>query len=81
MKFNAEKESIKALPVDEKWAALEAARLSVDNRVDGKKIILIDDKYQSGITANFLASELYRAGAVEVNGLFCVKTWRNTDNQ
>jgi predicted amidophosphoribosyltransferase len=41
---------------------------------------LIDDKYQSGTTAQFVASHLYQAGAAEVCGLFCIKTWRDTDN-
>lgn len=81
-RFNAIKESIKAISLEEKWAALEAGELLVKaSRVRGRKVILIDDKYQSGTTAQFVASSLYNADAEEVNGLFCVKTWRNIDNK
>ena len=82
IKFTSRKDSVKALPLDEKWKALEAAGLQVEKAaVNGKKIILVDDKYQSGTTAQFIASKLYAAGAPEVQGLFCVKTWRDTDNK
>jgi predicted amidophosphoribosyltransferase len=79
--FTVPKQSVKATSLKEKWAALEAGDLSVNNGILEKKIILVDDKYQSGTTAQFVASKLYGAGAEEVNGLFCIKTWRDTDNQ
>jgi len=81
VQFQKKKNSVKALPLDQKWLALENAGLQVSASVKGKKVILIDDKYQSGTTAQFVASRLYEAGAKEVHGLFCVKTWRDTDNQ
>ena len=81
VEFKAEKDSIKSLPMGEKWKALKEGKLLADDRVRGKKIILLDDKYQSGITAQAVASAMYDAGAAEINGVFCVKTWRNTDNQ
>ena len=71
---------MKALSLDKKWKALEAASLQVGKQVNRKKVILIDDKYQSGTTAQFVAAKLYEAGAQVVYGLFCVKTWRDTDN-
>lgn len=81
LKFAKDKASVKALSLEAKWNALKAASLEVDNDVNGKNIILIDDKYQSGTTAQFTASKLYEAGAKEVLGLYCVKTWRDTDNR
>lgn len=80
LSFASTKQSIKATSLQEKWAVLEAANLCVDHLVRDRKVILLDDKYQSGTTAQFVASRLYEAGAAEVKGLFCVKTWRNTDN-
>jgi len=79
--FAAIKKSIKATSLREKWTTLKAAKLSAGKPANGKEIILLDDKYQSGMTAQFVASRLYKAGAEEVNGLFCIKTWRDTDNQ
>ena len=80
VRFNKKKQSVKLLSLQDKWKALEAAELSVSGEVKNKNVILVDDKYQSGTTAQFVACELYKAGAKEVHGLFCVKTWRDTDN-
>ena len=81
VKFRRIKRSIKATSLAEKWDTLSSAGLQVDESLNGLKIILLDDKYQSGTTAQFVASGLYEAGAKAVNGLFCIKTWRDTDNQ
>ena len=56
--------------------------LTQDNTVtlQGKLIILIDDKYQSGITLQFVASRLLEKGASKVFELCAVKTWRDDDN-
>jgi hypothetical protein len=55
--FSGMKESIKSLSIDEKWAAWEAAGLTFSPKLEDKpSIILIDDKYQSGITLQFVAS-------------------------
>jgi predicted amidophosphoribosyltransferase len=81
LRFSKKKASVKELSLDEKWDALEAAKLQININVTKKKIILLDDKYQSGTTAQFIASKLFDAGATEVHGLFCVKTWRDTDNK
>lgn len=49
--------------------------------LDGRhSVILIDDKYQSGTTINFVASILRGAGAGAIYGLCIVKTARDTDN-
>lgn len=82
VRFTLKKKSVKAISLEDKWGALRAGKLKIERTIiNGKKIILIDDKYQSGTTAQFIAAKLYDAGAMEVNGLFCIKTWRNTDNR
>jgi predicted amidophosphoribosyltransferase len=78
--FTVRKRSVKTLSLADKWNALEAGQLRVNAEARGRKVILIDDKYQSGTTAQFVASKLYAAGAEQVCGLFCIKTWRDTDN-
>ena len=82
--FNGQKTSVKAATFDEKWNVWEDAQVSFQNgsdfNVNDKTIILIDDKYQSGITIQYIAMKLQQAGAHEVYGLSFVKTLRDTDN-
>lgn len=82
--FNGQKSSVKAVTFDEKWNVWEGAQVSFQNsptfNVKDKTIILIDDKYQSGITIQYIAMKLQQAGAHEVYGLSFVKTLRDTDN-
>lgn len=78
--FKKPKKSVKTLSLADKWGALEDGSLCLTKDVKGKKVILLDDKYQSGTTAQFVAAKLYDAGAAEISGLFCIKTWRDTDN-
>lgn len=55
--------------------------VGVDEGVfQGRKVLLIDDLYQSGISINYCALMLLRAGARKVFGLACEKTCRNDDN-
>jgi hypothetical protein len=68
------------LVLDEKIPAIAKA-LNVHQSVKGKKIILIDDLYQSGSTMWTVARALKSAGAARVYGLACVKSWRDSDNQ
>jgi len=80
-RFREAKDSIKLLGVDEKWDAWEQTGLNLEQPMaDAPSVILIDDKYQSGITIQYVASRLYAAGAREVFGLCAVKTLRDTDN-
>ncbi len=71
---------IKELPLPEKWDALEESGLSLDFDLAGQDVILLDDKYQSGVTANFIGMLLQQRGAGRVLGLYAVKTRSNTDN-
>jgi predicted amidophosphoribosyltransferase len=80
VKFGNAKQSVKSVALCDKWACLEAGNLSVAGGISAKRIILLDDKYQSGTTAQFVASKLYNTAVDEIYGLFCVKTWRDTDN-
>lgn len=73
-------ESIKDERLEAKWKLLEKAQLSFNGNLGEKKVILLDDKYQSGVTMQFIAQKLQEAGAKEVYGLCAVKTWRDTDN-
>jgi len=82
--FSGHKSSVKSATFDEKWSVWENAQVSfqhsLDFNIQGKKVILIDDKYQSGITIQYIAMKLQQAGAHEVYGLSFVKTLRDTDN-
>lgn len=78
------REQLKALPLVERWAAWEGALLSLADEgkalLTGSPVILIDDKYQSGVSVNYVAMILQQAGASDVYGLYAVKTMRDTDN-
>jgi predicted amidophosphoribosyltransferase len=80
VRFHKAKQSVKNIALCDKWPALEAAQVVISGNIKGREVILIDDKYQSGTTIQFVASKLFLAGASEVLGLCCVKTWRDTDN-
>jgi predicted amidophosphoribosyltransferase len=82
--YNGKKSSITDTRVQDKWDKLEKAELyfnqnSVFN-VYNKKVILIDDKYQSGITLQYVAMKLQQAGASAIYGLTVVKTLSDSDN-
>ena len=80
LSWKGKKDSIKELGVDEKWAALDKVGLSVGEAVAGKNILLIDDMYQSGATAHFVASKLREAGANDLHLIAVSKGRRDTDN-
>lgn len=81
VRWRGEKCSVKELPLEQKWAALEAVDLDVSYDLSGSRVILIDDLYQSGVTMHFVASRLQQAGASHILGLSIVKALRNSDNQ
>ena len=82
--FKGPKSSAKQFKIKKKWDVWEDAQVSFQKgralNVEGKTIVLIDDKYQSGTTIQYIAMKLQDAGAREVYGLCFVKTLRDTDN-
>jgi len=66
--------------MEQKLSALAEA-FSLGDTVDGKSVLIVDDLYQSGVSAWSLARFLKSRGARRVYGLACVKSWRDTDNQ
>lgn len=72
-------EGAKNLPLDEKLDAIKES-ISVSEKVSKRKILLLDDLYQSGITMNYVAMLLLDQGAYKAYGLACEKTCRNDDN-
>lgn len=81
MKWDGPKDKIKELAVDAKWAALEKVGLSVGSEVKDKNLLLIDDMYQSGATAHFVASRLRAAGANDIHVIAVSGGRRDTDNK
>lgn len=80
-RFAQPKGTVKAARVEEKWAAWEQSGLAFAPELEGRPaVIVIDDKYQSGITLQFVASVLRAAGAGDLYGMCAVKTLRDTDN-
>ena len=79
--LSGKRKSAKDCSVDEKWETWAAAELELNGiNLTGKKIILVDDKYQSGVTMHVVASWLKSQGVSEVHGVVVVKTLRDTDN-
>jgi hypothetical protein len=79
--FAQPKGTVKEARVEEKWAAWEQSGLTFSPALsDRPGVIVIDDKYQSGISIQFVASVLRAAGAGEICGICAVKTLRDTDN-
>ncbi len=72
--------SIKGVPLAEKLGTL-LGTIEVDGEVfSNKRVLLIDDLYQSGISMNYCALLLLKGGAKKIFGLACEKTCRNDDN-
>jgi predicted amidophosphoribosyltransferase len=71
---------LRLLPMREKVATLAGA-FSMPGNVEGKSLLIVDDLYQSGVSAWSLAKFLKSLGARRVHSLACVKSWRDTDNQ
>lgn len=82
--YGGQKGQVKEMLQAQRWPAWEAAALTLTpegaQSIEGQPVILIDDKYQSGVSVNFVAMILQQFGASEVYGLYAVKTLRDTDN-
>lgn len=84
MIYRGSKGQLKETKYEERWKRLEEAQLvmrpEARKMIEGRPVLLIDDKYQSGVTANFVAMVLQQNGASDVFGLYAVKTWGDRDN-
>lgn len=73
--------SSKENALSEKWDNWERCIFKYSGpSLAGLSVIILDDKYQSGITQQFFASKLLELGCSSVHGLSMVKTLRDTDN-
>lgn len=70
---------LRGLSLAQKLKTLDGV-FSLGESITGKTVLIIDDLYQSGITAWSLAKFLKSNGAREVYALACVKSWSDTDN-
>ena len=76
-----DKGQLKQVSFDQKWDMLEEAGFRSSDEIRGKRrILLVDDLYQSGATLNFVASKLMNELKSDVTGLCIVKSRRDTDN-
>ena len=77
--------ALKGLRLAEKWGKLDEAKLAMQEEnwpQGGESVILLDDKYQSGVTMHHVAMRMQEAGVSgPILGLAVVKTWRDDDNQ
>ncbi len=81
IKWCKNKRPLKAISVQQKWDLLEQTGLCVrGDSLIGKKVILLDDMYQSGTTLNYIGRKILQAGARAVYGLTLVKSLSNADN-
>lgn len=74
------RESLRETDIKKKLSTIEGT-ISVDPTVlQHQVVLLIDDIYQSGVSMNYTAMLLLKAGANRVYGLACEKTCTNDDN-
>jgi len=82
--FESKVKSLQNERVGNKWDILENSGFCFDkligHQVKGKKIILLDDLYQSGTTIHYIAMHLQQLGARELLGISIVKSRRDNDN-
>jgi predicted amidophosphoribosyltransferase len=70
---------LRGLALEEKLKTLDGI-FQLNESITGKTVLIIDDLYQSGVTAWSLAKFLKTNGAREVYAFACVKSWIDTDN-
>ena len=87
--FGLGKKSLANLGIEGKWDELVRVGISKPATttppmepisLDGRSVLLIDDKYQSGTTIQFVAAHLQQLGANKIYGLCAVKTMSDKDN-
>lgn len=81
------KPQMKQLTIQQKvaaWTNIYQTSQSIQldpNNIRGRKVIIVDDLYQSGVTMWAWAKALRQAGAQNVYGLACVKSMKDSDNK
>jgi len=71
---------IKGISLNQKLDTL-LGMIAVEDRVFAdRKVLLLDDLYQSGVSMNYGGLLLLQEGATKIFGLACEKTCRNDDN-
>jgi hypothetical protein len=73
-------ERLQGVALRDKLSTLDGA-ITVSPEVRGRRVVLLDDLYQSGSTMWSIARLARTAGAVDVLGLNCVKSCRDSDNK
>jgi len=71
---------IKGISLDQKLDTLLGTITVEKDVLADRKVLLLDDLYQSGVSMNYGGLLLVEAGASKVFGLACEKTCRNDDN-
>jgi predicted amidophosphoribosyltransferase len=83
--LKAEKNQTKGLSIEDKikmWKNIyENNGVRLSEKVSGKKILIIDDLYQSGTSIWSFAKYLKSLGATKVFALVAVKSQRDSDNK
>lgn len=79
--YGGAKATMKEVGLSDKWVQWEKSDLAFKGvTLHNKKVILVDDLYQSGVSMQYVAMKLQEAGAAKVYGLSLVKSWKDTDN-
>ena len=79
-KLTRHRKPAKQVAMPDKIDNIDASMRVDSTTIQNKKILLIDDLYQSGVTMNYQGLVLKQLGAAKVFGLACVKTCGDRDN-
>lgn len=83
--LNCDKPQMKELSIVEKievWNEIyQKGYVGISNSIQGKNVLIIDDLYQSGTTMWQYARFLKSQGAINVFGMVCVKSLKDSDNK
>ena len=74
------KPPLKGLHINKKWPALEESNLIINKELIDRTVLILDDLYQSGLTLQYVASKIQKAGAKYILGITLVKSQCDTDN-
>jgi flavodoxin len=72
--------SIKGVSLGQKLDTLLGTITVEDDVFTDRRVLLLDDLYQSGVSMNYCGFLLLQGGAKKIFGLACEKTCRNDDN-